>query len=128
MPDANTYLPPTPATPGSLIINAISNTNPMVVLVDPSIENTYQPKQLVKLTIPADYGMGQAANQTYSVLAAGPTALVLDVDSTPFDLFTIPSGILPTMPASLAPAGSRNLQFDNFTNNVPFKSLYNIGN
>lgn len=125
--NANTYLPPTLVTPGSLIILAISNTNPMVVLIEPSVENTYQTQQLVRLTIPSDYGMSQASNQTYQILAASSSSIILDVDSTNFDTFNVPSGNV-SQPASLAPAGSKNLPYSNFTHNVPFQSLNNIGN
>lgn len=126
---SNTYLPPTVVIPGSLLITAITQTNPMVVTITDSDENTYIVGQLVRLTVPPAYGMTQANQLTGQILAINASNFTLDIDATQFDVFVIPGpGIAISRPASLCPAGSRNLQYNNFTNKVPFQNLNNIGN
>jgi hypothetical protein len=128
--DANTYLPGTIQIPSSIVITAITQTYPMVVTLSlqPLTEaNTYIPGQLIKLTVPITYGMFQADGLQGKILSVSGSDLSLDIDSRQFDAFVVPAaGQL--QPASLAPAGSRNLQFDNTTGQVPFQSLNNIGN
>ena len=106
----NIYLPPAPVVPGMLLISAISNSNPMVVTIVDSIYNTYAAGQVVCLTVPSSYGMIQANELTAKILAVDGDDFTLNVNSTKFDAFTIPSPTLPppSKPASLAPAGSRN--------------------
>jgi len=128
--DANTYLPGTIQIPSSLTITDISKSYPMVVTVsvNPVTEaNTYIEKQLVRLNVPITYGMYQANGLVGSVIDVIGSTMTLDIDSRLFDTFITPSaGQL--QPATLAPSGSRNLQFDNTTRQVPFQSLNNIGN
>lgn len=120
-----TITPPSPVTPGMLLILAISNSIQMIVTVINSIYNTYVIGQLVCLTVPPAYGMFQANELTTQILAINGTNFTLNVNSLNFDTFVIPSGVRISQPASLAPAGSRNL--DNDTD--PFQSLNgNIGN
>lgn len=127
--NANTYLPGTITIASSLDITAITQDYPMVVtvIVDGVTEaNTYQEGQLVKLFIPFGYGMQQANGITARILSVDENDIYLDVNSRGFDPFSVPD--TGEMPASLSPAGSRNLQFNNFTNRVPFQSLNNRGN
>lgn len=127
--NANTYLPPVIQIPSSLEITSITQSNPMVITtsMNPDQVNTYIPGQLVKLNIPVTYGMWQANGLTLSITSANPPQLTLAVDSSQFDSFVIPATGT-QQPASLAPSGSRNLQYNNSTNQVPFQSLNNIGN
>ncbi len=120
----NTYLPGTPCAPSSLLITAISQTNPMVITV--ATPNNYIPGQLVALTVPNDYGMYQANGLTKEIIAVDPTNLVfsVSVDATQFDPFVIPAMYQP-MPAQLTSAGARNIY--NFTT-LPYHSLTNVGN
>lgn len=127
--NANVYLPGIITIASSLDITAITQTYPMVVTVtvdDVTEANTYQAKQLVKLFIPFGYGMQQANGMTAQILAVDGNDLYLDVNSTAFDPFSVPMN--GEMPASVAPAGSRNLEFSNLTNRVPTQSLNNRGN
>lgn len=124
--NANTFLPPAITIPGSLIITAISQSYPMQVTFTNSIENTYIPGQCVTLTIPQNYGMQQANELTGKILSIISNVFYLDIDSTYFDIFSVPS--IGTKPASMAPAGSRNLQFNNDATYVAFQNLYNSGN
>lgn len=123
----NIYLPPTPVVPGMLLISAITNTNPMVVTIIDSIYNTYIVGQLVCLTVPPKYGMFQANELTGEIIGISGTNFTLNINASGFDVFSIPSPSLPpaSTPASLAPAGARNIY------NVsvePFHSLTNRGN
>jgi hypothetical protein len=106
----NIYLSPAPVVPGMLLISAISNANPMVVTIVDSIYNTYGAGQIVCLTVPPQYGMIQANELSAKIMVVDGDDFTLNVNSTNFDVFTIPSPTLPppTKPASLAPAGSRN--------------------
>jgi hypothetical protein len=124
--NANTYLPVTPVIPGMLLITDISRSYPMIVSFTDSDENTYIVGQVVVLTVPATYGMVQANGNQGKILQVVGTNLVLDIDSRGYDRFVVPSGVKVTQPASLAPGGSRNLQFSNLTNIEPFQSITGI--
>lgn len=101
----------------------------MVVTIVDSDENTYIVGQLVRLTVPYSYGMFQADQLTGQIIAVNGTNFSLNIDSSQFDAFVVPgAGVAIPRPASLAPAGSRNLQFDNTTNQVAFQNLNNEGN
>ena len=89
--------------------------------------NTYVVNQLVRLTVPRTWGMFQANGIIGQILSVNSTTMSLDIDSNYFDAFVDGSSTSET-PASLSPAGSRNLQFNNTTNQVPFQSLNDIGN
>ncbi len=126
---ANTYLPGTIQIPSSLVITNITRAYPMVITVtvdDVTENNSYQQGQLVRLTVPASYKMTQADGLTGQIVSVISNTIAVDIDSRGFDTFM--SVGLPDTPASLAPAGSRNLQYDNNTRAVPFQSLNNIGN
>lgn len=128
--DSNTYLAGTIQIPSSIVITAITRSFPMVVTVSvqPLTEsNTYQTGQLVRLTVPITYKMIQADGLVGQILSVAGSDLTLDIDSTLFDPFVVPSGNV-IQPASLAPDGSRNLTLDNQTRLVPFQSLNDRGN
>ncbi len=128
---ANNYLPPVIQVPSSLTITAISQSCPMVISVavsNPSTEaNTYIAGMAVRLFVPVTYKMIQANNLVGTILSIDGSDFTLSLDSSGFDAFVIPSGNV-EQPATLSPNGSRNLQYNNDTNNVPFQSLNNIGN
>ncbi len=124
---ANTYLPPTIVTPGALLITNITRSNPAVITIIDSVHNTYILGQLVHLTVPPSYGMYQADQLTGQILDIDEDDFTISIDTSDFDAFSMPS-IGQQQPASLSPAGARNVQFDNFTNKVPFQSLNNRGN
>ncbi len=130
MPNANTYLVGTIQIPSSLLITGITNSFPMVVTVSVDVftaSNTYIVGQLVKLLIPNPYRMIQADGLQGQILAINGLQVSLDIDSRQFDTFVTPSGNV-EQPASLSPAGSRNLQYSNNTGQVPFQSLNDRGN
>ena len=121
---SNTFLPPSPVVPMFLNIVSITNANPMVVTVN--TPNAFVVKQVAYFSIPFDYGMFQLNTLSAEVIAVDPTNLIFTfaLDSTQFDPFVVPMSPVEA-PATLSPAGSRNLY--NFTN-VPFHSLGNFGN
>ncbi len=89
--------------------------------------NTYVPGQLVRLTVPKTWGMFQANGLIGKIMQSGSSNMFLNLDSTYFDAFVDGSSSKET-PASLSPAGSQNLEYDNTTGQVAFQSLNNIGN
>lgn len=128
--NSDQYLPGTVQIPSSLLIVGMTQSFQMVITisVDPvTASNTYQTGQLVRLTVFKPYGMYQANGLTAEIISVNGNAITTNVDSTLFDPFTIPSTPVGT-PASLAPSGSRNLQFNNTTGLVPFQSLNDRGN
>jgi hypothetical protein len=128
--NANTYLPGTIQIPSALNITAITNSYPMEVTVEVNAvteSNSYIVGQVVRLTVPRSYGMFQAHNLQGQIIAIDGLDFSLNLDSRQFDVFAVPEGNV-EQPASLAPAGSRNLQFNNSTNSVPFQSLNDRGN
>lgn len=127
----NYYLPPVIAIPSSLLITSITQSAPMVIGVsvgNPISEaNTYIVGMAVRLFVPRTYGMYQANNLVGTITNISGSNFTLNLDSSQFDAFVIPSGNV-EQPASIAPFGSRNLSYNNLTNQVPFQSLNNIGN
>lgn len=127
----NTYLPPVIAIPSSLQITNITQASPMVVSViianETTEANTYIVGMSVRLFVPVSYGMYQANKLVGTITAINGLDFTLNLDSSLFDAFVIPSGNAET-PASISPSGSRNLQYNNNTDLVPFQSLNNIGN
>ncbi len=127
----NQYLPGVIAIPSSLVITGITRSFPMVITIEvanTSTEaNTYIVGMAVRLFIPYTYGMFQANNLVGTIIGIDGLDFTLNIDSSAFDAFVIPSGNV-AQPASISPAGSRNLEYSNRTNDVPFQSLNNIGN
>ena len=126
----DTYLPGVIFIPSSLDITAITNSYPMVITVsvNPVTEsNTYRQGQLVKLNVPYSYGMFQADGLTGQIIAVVGNNITVDIDSTLFDTFIVPLNSA-IQPASIAPAGSRNLAYSNDTTQVAFQPLNNTGN
>jgi len=127
----NQYLPGTIQIPSSLLVTAATKAFPMVITVaignSTDEVNTYIEGMCVKLYIPRPYGMFQANGLTGKIISINGSDWSLDIDSTGFDSFSIPAGNAQT-PASVSPAGSRNLQYTNNTEQVPFQSYNNVGN
>ena len=99
----------------------------MVVTITDSDENTYIAGQAVYLSVPDSYGMFQANALTGVIVGIDGNAFTLNIDSTQFDTFVAP-GVGQEQPATISPAGSRNLQYNNSSNFVAFQSLNNQGN
>lgn len=132
--NTNTYLPATPAIPLALLITNISNSYPMQItaaipnlVILPPTPNTYIVGQLIRLSVPSTYGMIQADGLTGKILAINGLIFDVDIDSRQFDVFVTPAPFQ-EQPASFAPAGSRNLTFDNTAIFEPFQNGSTRGN
>lgn len=130
----NQYLPGVNTIPNSLLISSITNSAPMQVTTtlannapNPRV-NTYVVGMAVRLFVPISYGMYQANGLIGKIVAINGNTFSLNIDSSQFDVFSIPSSPTAETAASLSPYGSMNLQYNNNTDNVPFQSLNNIGN
>lgn len=90
--------------------------------------NTYVAGMNVRFYVPKTYGMFQLNNRIGNILSVSGNNLSIDIDSSGFDTFSIP--ITPVeSSASISPAGSKNLQYDNSNARAaPFRSLNNRGN
>jgi hypothetical protein len=125
----NQYLPGVIAIPSSLLITAMTQSSPLTVsyTVPSSGAFSYTVGQVVKLTVPRTWGMYQANGLQGKIISLGTGTMSLNIDSSLFDAFVYnPTSV--ESPASLSPAGSQNLSYDNSTDLVPFQSLNNIGN
>ncbi len=71
--------------------------------------------------------MYQANGLVGTITAISGSDFTLDIDSSQFDTFTVPSGN-EEQPATISPAGSRNYQYNNTSKLVPFQALNNVGN
>ncbi len=122
----NQYLPPVIAIPSALEIVNITQAMQMIVTTTANTDqmNTYITGQLVRLTVPYSFGMYQANGLIGQIVSLNAPDLTLNIDSTGFDPFVTAQGQV----ASLAPAGSQNLQFSNQTATIPFQSASNQGN
>lgn len=126
--NANYLLPPVIQIPSCLEITAISQSFPMIITTTTNTDqvNTYIAGQNIKLLIPATWGMQQANQKMAQIVSVNSNQLSVNIDSTLFDAFSNPND--GTGPASLAPSGSKNLQYNNLTAQVPFQSFNNRGN
>jgi|SRR5271166_1840037 len=128
----NQLLTPVIQIPSALNITAITQSLPMVITVTPgngaTQVNDYIVGMAVRLNVPQSYGMFQANNLVGTITAISGSNFTLNLDSSQFDPFVAPMGNA-EQPATIAPNGSRNLQYTNGTSlNVPFQSFNNIGN
>lgn len=129
----NQLLPGVNTIPNSLRIEDITTSMPMMVTV--TLDNTdpnprvitYQEGMTVKIYVPKSFGMFQANGLIGRIREINGNVFNLDIDSSQFDPFVVPANPIGS-PPSLSPAGSRNLEYDNTTRQVPFQSLNNIGN
>jgi hypothetical protein len=128
--NSDEYLPGVIFIPSTMIITAITQSNPMVITAtfNPiTAANTYIVGMLITLTVPWVYGMWQANDLTAQITAINGLVFTVNVNSLDFDPFVVPSGNV-TMPASFSPAGSQNLLYNNLTNQVAFQPLNDVGN
>lgn len=122
MATANTYLPPCPVIQPFLIVTNITRSNPCVVTVEE--ENSYIAGQLVRFSVPESYQM-EINGLTGEILSTNGLQMVVAINTRAFNSFVIPEGNKQVQPATISPAGSRNIY--NFTT-VPFHSAGNFGN
>ena len=120
----NIYLPPSPVVQPFLTISNITQAKPCVVTVIE--ENTYIAGKIVYFSVPSSYGMYQIDGLSGEIILISGQNFTINIDTSAFSAFAVPSSQSEVIkPATLSPAGSRNLY--NFTT-VPFQSLGNFGN
>lgn len=127
MTSGNPFLFPNITIPGFLLIQNITRARFAVVTIIDSVQNTYIPKMNLFFRVPRSYGMEEIDSKTAQILAIDGVNFTMDIDTTLFCEFVIPSHGEPS-PAIVSPAGSRNLEYNNLTRLVPFQPLNNIGN
>jgi len=110
----NYYLPKT-----CQIINILSMPgDPLITLIQTSVTNNYFVGEIVRLTIPKEYGIQQLNNYVGRIktLAAVDTfGIDLDI-RVGFDAFVLP--IAPLEVAQVIPIGESNSQLDCATKNI----------
>ena len=101
----------------------------VIVANDSTEVNTYIVGMAVRLFIPYTYRMFQANNLVGTIKSISGSDFALDIDSSLFDPFVVPSGRTIEQPATISPAGSRNYEYTNGSSlAVPFQSYNNQGN
>lgn len=105
------------------IIQAITNGFPAEVTT--TFRHQYLDGLIVRLNIPDGFGMQQANGKTGTVTVTGDTTFLIDIDTTNFDSFIIPTivaGASYTCP-QVVPVGEVNETLKNATQNVlPFSA------
>ena len=70
-------------------IVAITNGFPLEVTT--SFDHSYLSGLIVRILIPPNFGMEQLNKKVGSILVTGPTTFTLNIDSSQFDPFSVPS-------------------------------------
>ena len=106
------------------IISAITNANPASITT--TFDHQYITGMIVRLNIPAGFGMVQA-NQLYGpIIVTGSTTFTIDIDTTKFDVFAAPSTYpLNRQYAQVTPVAELNSTLKAATQNVlPYPANY----
>lgn len=106
--------------PAMRLITAITNGNPAVVTTSP--DHQYITGAIVRLHVYPANGMVQANNQTGAITVTGANTFTIDLDTTLFDVFSVPVG--PTAnntQACVVPIGEVNESLKSATfNRLPY--------
>lgn len=100
--------------PAMRIIAAITNAFPASVTT--TFAHQYKDLTVVRLDIPVGFGMQQANQLFGTILVTSPTTFTIDIDTTPFDAFSIPAGT--SQAAQVVPIGEDNSTLKAATLNV----------
>jgi hypothetical protein len=87
--------------PAMRVITAITNGFPAIVTTD--INHNYQTGLIVRLDIPLSYGMVQADKLFGPITRIDATNFSLEIDTTSFDPFVVPSALLVSTLAQAVP-------------------------
>jgi hypothetical protein len=99
------------------IISNITNSNPAIVTT--TINNQYLDGTIVRLVVPQGFGMYQANQLTGSIRVITDTTFSIDIDTTFFDSFVLPSSFpLDYNDAQVIPVGAENDRLKVATQNV----------
>jgi len=103
--------------PAMRIISNITNGFPAVVTT--TINHQYLDGTIVRLMVPLGFGMTQANQLTGSIIVLTNTTFSVDIDTTFFDVFILPSSFpLDYNNAQVIPIGEDNDTLKAATNNV----------
>lgn len=84
------YSNPSPMfQPAMRIISSITNENPASVTT--TLDHDYLTGEIVRLIVPQGFGMTQINNLTGTITLTGSTTFLIDIDTTFFDVFSVPS-------------------------------------
>lgn len=113
------YANPNPIfQPAMRIISAITNDFPAEVTT--TFAHNYLTGEKVRLVIPPADGMIQADQKVGTITVTGDTTFLIDIDTTYFDIFSIPIDPLPQVNtcAMVVPIGEVNEMLRAATKNV----------
>lgn len=105
----NCYADPNPMFfPAMRLIAAITNANPATVTT--TFAHGYGTGMIVRLVIPLADGMQQADGMTGAITVTGDLTFTIDIDTTHFDVFSIPDPVRPHVDicAMVVPVGEVN--------------------
>lgn len=84
------YSNPSPMfQPAMRIVSSITNANPASVTT--TLDHNYLTGEIVRLIVPQGFGMTQINNLTGTITVTGSTTFLIDIDTTFFDVFSVPS-------------------------------------
>ena len=124
------YADPNPIfQPAMRLVTAITNASPAMVTT--SFAHQYKTGLICRLDLPLAVGMQQANGLSGAIVVNSPTTFFIDIDTTTFDLFSLPPAPQPGVPAPLVntcaqvvPVGEINELLTQATRNVlPFGPL-----
>ena len=114
MSPINTYAQPF-FQPAMRFIADISLSNPMIVTTVGN--HLYATGLTVRLTVPHNYKMTQADLITGEIIVLSPTTFSMPIDSTLFNSFSVPAGII-EINAQVVPFGENALSVAQAERNV----------
>jgi hypothetical protein len=86
---SNCYANPSPIfQPAMRLITAITQANPAQITT--SFAHNYKNGMIVRIDVPPADGMQQIDGMTGTIMVTGPTTFIIDIDTTSFDVFSIP--------------------------------------
>jgi hypothetical protein len=116
------YADPNPIfQPAMRLISAITNANPAMVTT--TFAHQYKTGLICRLDLPLAVGMQQANGLSGAIVVNSPATFFIDIDTTYFDLFSIPPSPPPLVNtcAQVVPVGELNELLTQATRNVlPF--------
>ncbi len=86
------------------VISAITNAFP--ALVTTTIDHGYSDGFIVRLIVPAEYGMDKANQLFGSIMVTSSTQFEIDIDTSLFDVFVVP--LSPEQQAQAVPFAEDN--------------------
>jgi len=113
------YANPNPIfQPAMRLIASITNSSPATVTT--TFAHQYETGLIVRLDLPPAVGMQQADGATGTITVIDDTSFFIDIDTTYFDIFSIPvsPGPFDNTCAQVVPIGEVNESLDQATRNV----------